>query len=172
VYDNLGLEPALKEHDVAIVSDCGAPFPFRASPLPLLRHLRYPSVIMRQVQALRVRQLMSLIGGRGRVLRSGAYLGLGSVVPRGAPGYPPKLVRSRIAAIRTDLDRFTAGEQEVLINHGYTVAAARLAEPLAALCTEAEVRVPFPERMDPRAAAAVLRDSHRRVSVRRILDRG
>lgn len=169
VYDNLGLEPALRGHDAVIVSDCGAPFAFRASPLPLLRHLRYPGVIMRQVQALRVRQVMALISGRrppppaGRhAIRSGAYLSLDTVVPG---GYPAELVASRISRVRTDLDRFSPAEQAVLVNHGYTVAAARL----GALARSAPVRIPFPALMDPDAAAAALGDAHRRLSLRRML---
>jgi NTE family protein len=176
VYDNMGLEPALRDHDVAIVSDCGAPFGFSASPLPLLRHLRYPSVIMNQVQSLRIRQLMPLISGRAlppsggrRVLRSGAYLSLDSVVKKG-PGYPPPLVASRIACIRTDLDRFTRPEQQVLINHGYTVAEWRLGRRLGPLTdTDRPVQIPYPDMMDPDATIAALRDSHRRISLRRML---
>lgn len=171
VYDNLGLEPALKDHDAVIVSDCGAPFPFRASPLPLLRHLRYPAVIMSQVQSLRVRQLMALLSGRGRrsasgrrTIRGGAYLSLDAAVPG---GYPAELVESRITRIRTDLDRFTPAEQRILMNHGYTVAAARLQS--AGLGTAAPLRIPWPELMDPGSAAAALERSHRRFSLRRLL---
>jgi len=176
VYDNMGLEPALRGHDVAIVSDCGAPFGFSASPLPLLRHLRYPSVIMNQVQALRVRQLMPLISGRAApptgdrpVLRSGAYLSLDSHVKKGV-GYPRALVESRIACIRTDLDRFTLAEQRILINHGYTVADWRLGRRLSALTGELPpAEVPYPEMMEAGVVVAALKDSHRRFSLRRML---
>lgn len=175
VYDNMGLEPALRDHDIAIVSDCGAPFGFTASPLPLLRHLRYPSIIMNQVQSLRVRQLMPLISGRAapasgerRVLRSGAYLSLDSTVKDGI-GYPEALV-SRIACIRTDLDRFTRAEQQVLINHGYTVADGRVGRGLEALTAGAPAaQVPYPEMMDPAAVTAALKESHRRFSLWRLL---
>ncbi len=63
VYDNLGLEPALRGHDVVIASDAGGPFPFAITRMPVRRQLRYPSLVMKQVAALRRRQLMALIAG-------------------------------------------------------------------------------------------------------------
>lgn len=61
VYDNLGLEPALRNHHTAIVSDAGAPFDFKVSGVPIWRYMRYPSLLGNQVAALRLRQLMALI---------------------------------------------------------------------------------------------------------------
>ncbi|MDX6626337.1 MAG: hypothetical protein QOE56_1326 [Solirubrobacterales bacterium] len=42
------------------------------------------------------------------------------------PGYGPSLVAGTIAAVRTDLDAFSAAEQAVLENHGYLLADAAL----------------------------------------------
>ncbi len=214
VYDNLGLEPALRNHTTVIVSDAGGPFPFVASRAPLLRYMRYPSLVMKQVSSLRRRQLMALIddqrfrcelGGadcrleraaapcprrddprcrdhrRGSRVEGGAFLAIDSDVanfrPAGDdtlwPGYPRALVKERVARVRTDLDRFTAGEQAVLENHGYCLAAAAVRRHLAPLLPtrEAAVVPPHPELMDPARAAAALRSSHHRFSLGRVLGR-
>jgi len=196
VYDNLGLEPALRGHHVAVVSDAGGPFQFVPSRAPLLRYMRYPSLLMNQVAALRKRQLMSLIeeqggegawaeegpregGGRPR-LRRGVYLGIDSCA-RGAgaarvgqghwAGYGEALVRSRIAHVRTDLDRFTRAEQEILENHGYSVASAALERRLPDLLQSPRpvAEPPHPDRLDDAAAERALAASHRRLSLRRLL---
>ncbi len=44
------------------------------------------------------------------------------------PGYPPELVSTTVAALRTDLDAFGEAEQAVLENHGYLLADAALRE--------------------------------------------
>jgi NTE family protein len=61
VYDNMGIEPVLRGHDCLLVSDCGAPIPFEVKSTPIRRTLRYSSLIMKQVGALRKRLLMTTI---------------------------------------------------------------------------------------------------------------
>lgn len=190
VHDNLGLEPALKNHHAVIVSDCGAPIVFRVGTLPLVKHLRYPAVLMHQVAALRKRQLFSYIDARRRTraepadrpwprlqaepvrLSRGVYVGLASdAAGYGAdlggawPGYSRPLVKQVLARIRTDLDRFTGPEQKILENHGYALAEVGLRRYLP------EVRSPdarpyappHPEWLDEDRVRRALRYSGRRL---------
>ncbi|MCP4572671.1 MAG: patatin-like phospholipase family protein [bacterium] len=164
VYDNLGLEPALKNHDTVIVSDCGSPFGFKVSRIPFIRYARYITVVQKQVSSLRKTQLFSLINDQARasateadddssnrriLLRRGVYLGLTSDVegykaePRDTwNGYSDALVKSMIGNIRTDLDGFTIGEQAVLENHGYALADVGLRKHLAGLGNDGAPFVP------------------------------
>jgi len=177
VYDNMGLEPVWRNHDIAIVSDCGAPFGFEASKVPLVRYLRYPSVIMNQVSSLRIRWLMSLIDDDRRLqfkirnLRRGVYLPLTGSVNDGLSGYSSQLVNDHIATIRTDLDNFSHAEQSVLINHGYTLTDARIQKRLPWLIAPDSPPPTMSDSalMDGSAAEEALVSSHRRVSARRLL---
>jgi NTE family protein len=186
VYDNLGIEPALKNHHTAIVSDCGAPFGFKVSRIPFIRYARYITVVQKQVSSLRKRQLFSLIDDRSRQpdpdqfgprqdektkLRRGVYLGLtsdaegyGAPEREGWAGYPRDLVKAKLGKIRTDLDRFTAGERGVLENHGYSLADVGLRRHLPGLGNDgAPFLTPRPQWMDENAAARALRFSSWRV---------
>lgn len=176
VYDNLGLEPALRGHDAVIVSDAGTPFPFTVSKTPFLRNKRYITVLMRQVASLRKRMLFDRIGEgappHGHRLREGAYAALTSdvegYVPLGGdcatwPGYSKPLVKKVIGRIRTDLDRFTEAEQRVLENHGYMVADAAVRRHMPAWVRPRPFQLPHPEWLGEERIRHALRHSHRRV---------
>ncbi|MGV8038552.1 MAG: patatin-like phospholipase family protein [Thermoanaerobaculaceae bacterium] len=215
VYDNLGLEPALRNHHTAIVSDAGAPFEFRVSGVPIWRYMRYPGLLGNQVASLRLRQLMALIDPGRRAcpnaeafpdcrrrrlsepcphageegcrdassrpqLTSGLYLAIskdaasfGAIeAPHmGWTGYPAALVRTRIARVRTHLDRFTEAEQHVLENHGYSLAEAGLRQRLPHLIRHEARRfsVPHPGWTNPTEVDRALASSHRRLSLTRLL---
>lgn len=160
VYDNLGTEPVLKTCKQVLVSDAGAPFAFVAGENALRRLLRYASVIGNQAVALRKRLFFQGLHHREF---AGAYWNL-SDRDAGAHGYSTDLCRDVIAHIRTDLDRFTTAEFEVLVNHGYfscldgAEPASRQAEP---------VPWPFPDRQDEVAVRRALHGSQRRFWHRR-----
>ncbi len=194
VYDNLGLEPALKMHDTAIVSDCGAPFTFKVSKIPLIKYSRYITVVQKQVGSLRRSQLFSLINDgsreedlappgtakKGRTkLRHGAYLGLTSDAEgyratshEGWNGYSRTLVKERFGKIRTDLDGFTAGERAILENHGYALADVGLRKHLAGLGDdEAPFVTPHPDWCEEEKVAKALKFSSWRIWPPRWFDR-
>ena len=126
VYDNMGLEPVWKDHEVVLVSDGGGTFDFELDKGPLLRLPRYASVLGRQAAAIRKRWLIaSFIKGD----LEGTYWGIGSLTQHyhaEAQGYPADLVEDRIAEVRTDMDAFSDGEIAVLENHGYLLADAAI----------------------------------------------
>ncbi len=127
VYDNLGLEPVWKTHELVLCSDGGKPFDTVTDPgqsLPA-RLLRAQSVIGNQAIAVRKRWL---VASYEQGLYRGAYWGIGTEIENYAkrgPGYSG-LVLERLRAVRTDLDAFTGEEQLVLINHGWALADAAL----------------------------------------------
>lgn len=193
VYDNLGLEPALKRHHGVIVSDCGAPFAFKASRVPILRHGRYLSTIMNQVSALRKRILFDLIDPKRRAMRDldrgaersawvaqrgktrlgfGTYLALGSdvagydcVLDGVWQGYSKPVIRRWVSNIRTDLDAFTHAEQAILENHGYALAEAALIRHLPTLkqAHSAPFCPPHPKWLDEDDVKSALKRSGNRV---------
>src|SRR5258708_13370633 len=59
VYDNMGLEPAWKNFEYVLISDCGAPFSFRIGKAPWSRLMRYTSVLTKQTGALRLRSFFN-----------------------------------------------------------------------------------------------------------------
>ena len=59
VYDNMATEPIWKKAATVLVSDCGAPFDYAPSKAPWRTILRYPSVLPKQTQSLRIRILES-----------------------------------------------------------------------------------------------------------------
>ncbi|MGE0480592.1 MAG: patatin-like phospholipase family protein [Phycisphaerae bacterium] len=189
VYDNLGLEPVWKDHGRLLVSNGGAPLGFAGTRCVFQRIQRYPNIMQSQAIALRTRWLMSAFelpaGAPGA--RRGAYWSVASRVATyladcphlaggttaGAtryPGYSATLVARRIARIRTDLNSFTPGEQAVLQNHGYMLAAVAI-DAYAPELNPARLAVvpPFPEWMDEARADTALTGSDRRVSVWRAL---
>jgi NTE family protein len=188
VYDNLGLEPAWKEFACVLVSDCGAPFEFSVGKEPLRRLLRYTSVVMNQASSVRKRMYFAQkYAGR----YTGTYWGIRSASDKRTEGelaalssneepeergtaepsdggYRRELVDESIAEIRTDLDAFTDAEQRVLENHGYFAANRSIARYLAAPpVTPAPLSPPHPDWLDENKVRQALRDSHRRVSLRR-----
>lgn len=175
LYDNLGLEPVWRHHRFLLVSDGGGVFSPSADQGMLWRLSRYTQIQGRQVGALRKRWLISSFiasnpenpeADPDRGL-AGTYWGIGTNVSeyqRPVPGYRADVVEA-ISKIRTDLDSFSRAEIEVLINHGYLLAAAaaeRWLRPFGLISIDAEVDVPYPQRMDDDQALVDLSNSHKR----------
>ncbi len=158
VYDNLGLEPALRHYREILVSDAGAPFAFTPGRHYLRRLLRYTQVIGNQAAALRKRLLFTTLA-RGI---DGAYWNLTDRSDAGAHGYSPGLIRDVLARVRTDLDRFDAAEFEVLVNHGYFACENGLAGHSGGTVVAADW--PYPQHADEAGVARALHRSHRRFS--------
>ena len=170
VYDNMAFQPAVDSHDTVLVSDCGAPFAFSSGGHTLRRLLRYTSVVQNQAHDLRVRMFFT---GITKKWHRGALFGIGSRVGNAAPAYSDALVTDRISRIRTDLDPFTDAEQRILENHGYCVTEHRVREKAPHLLPQdpPAATPPHPQWMDETAARAALRDSHKRISLRRLRGR-
>jgi NTE family protein len=158
VYDNMGTEPAIKSCQEILVSDAGAPFAFVAGQHYFRRLLRYAGVIGNQAVALRKRLFFR---GRSAGEFSGSYWNLGERDDAGAAGYSLGLCAEAMSRIRTDLDRFTAAEFSILVNHGYFS------------CVDgtwpggAEAAWPYPEYSSEEVARRALRGSDRRFFHRR-----
>jgi len=130
VYDNMGLEPAWKDADNVLVSDCGAPFAFQSGGTFLRRLMRYTSVVTNQA--------------------------LNDVISR----------------IRTDLDAFVQSEFAVLVNHGYAQSNAAVREHLPDLVSHDQpAALPYPEWSDEDEVRKALSTSHKRLSVKRLIQR-
>lgn len=163
-YDNLGLEPVWKSHQVVLVSDGGAPFDVSEDRGLLWRVERYSAIAQNQAHAVRVRWLIdSYTSGEF----SGTYWGVASAPSSydpSYPGYTKVLATDIIARIRTDLDAFSDAEAAVLENHGYWLADAALRKHAPDLVTAGarEARAPHAEWMDETKVRAALRDSRRR----------
>ena len=167
VYDNLGLEPAWKEYECVLVSDCGAPFEFTFGTSPVRRLLRYTSVVMNQASSVRKRFFFDQLR-RGEF--AGTYWSIRSAPDEDGPGYSEELVEAAIARVRTDLDAFTEAEQKILENHGYFAANRSLFRHLRApLPREAPLAPPHPEWLDDARVRKALAKSASRVSLRRTL---
>ncbi|MDB5318420.1 MAG: hypothetical protein JWN40_51 [Phycisphaerales bacterium] len=184
VYDNMALEPVWKSHEVVLVSDCGAPFAFNAARTYVRRLMRYASVVMNQAAATRKRWFFADINERVGApppppKYRGGYWGIaGSVAAYKAPdepltGYSQSLVDDVIERVRTDLDRFTIPEMHVLENHGYLLTAAVLRHRRPELLDPSAPAPapPHPEWMDEGKVRAAMKDSHKRLSLRRLFGR-
>lgn len=163
VYDNLGLEPIWKDHKTLIVSDGGALFDFDADK-NLIGHIkRYIAIPENQALAVRKRWLISnFISGE----MEGTYWGVGSQTSNygaAAPaGYSQQMV-TKIAAIRTDLDKFSEAEISILENHGYLLAEAAAHQHLTQMIvTKAPLNVPHPKWMNEKIALPAIEDSWKR----------
>jgi NTE family protein len=136
VYDNLGLERIWDRYTTVLVSDAGAPFSvmegslcFRLS--QLLRAKRAIDIVTEQTRALRKRWLISDLKDGGM---RGTYWGIATHIrdyKLEENGYPPPLINDSevtrsLCRIRTRLNRFSAEEQEQLINWGYALADAAM----------------------------------------------
>lgn len=163
VYDNLGLEPIWKDHEVVFASDGGALFGFGGDSSFFWEVKRYLAIPENQALALRKRWLIaSFINGA----MQGTYWGIGSS-PQSygvAGGYPKDLASTVIAGIRTDLDAFSDAEAFVLENHGYTLADAAMEVYVNKLLPSPvpPAKVPHPDWMDPQKVRAALKDSGKR----------
>jgi NTE family protein len=158
VYDNMATEPVLKRCARILVSDAGAPFAFEAGSHYLRRLLRYAAVVGNQAIALRKRLFFgALVEGKFE----GAYWHLGESEP-GAEGYSQGgTCHGLLARVRTDLDRFTAAEFEILVNHGYWSCEAGLLR--SGLVPAEDADWPYAAWRDEAAASRALRGSHRRL---------
>lgn len=176
LYDNLGLEPVWKRHRFLLVSDGGGTFEAEGDTGLFWRLSRYTQVVGRQVGALRKRWLIASLqqsnpenpdADPDRGL-AGTYWGIGtptSAYGSAVPGYSDDLVTEVISEVRTDLNSFSDAEIEVLINHGYLLAAAaaeRWLRPFSIIAIDAPLAIPFPERMDEAKVRQWLSTSHRR----------
>lgn len=175
VYDNMGMEPAIKSCREILVSDAGAPFAFVAGQHYFRRLLRYAGVIGNQAVALRKRLFF---GGRAAGEFEGSYWNLTDRRDAGAAGYSLGLCAELMGKIRTDLDRFTSAEFSVLVNHGYfscedgllgsTAIAPRMDAQVSREAgsrerpAEAAPTWPFPEFAGEEGVRGVLRGSGRR----------
>ena len=125
VYDNLGLEPIWKDHEVVLASDGGALFRIGGTTGFAWEIGRYIEIPENQALAVRKRWLISnFVSGQMK----GTYWGIGGTVAEYdlEGGYSEDVVRNFIAAIRTDLDSFSDAEACVLENHGYALADAAI----------------------------------------------
>lgn len=165
VYDNMALEPVWKDHATVLVSDGGAVFEAESDRGLFWRLSRYTAVAGRQGAAMRKRWLISSFQAEPPIL-TGTYWGLGSVADHyrpGALGYSAAVIDDVIEEVRTDLDAFSADEQDVLRNHGYLLADAAIQTHAIDLPTEKPpLQVPEPELMDETEVRRALADSSRR----------
>jgi NTE family protein len=162
LYDNLGLQP-VETHGTILVSDGGQPF-VPAVPRGLFgRAKAYISVMGKQAGALRTRLL---IGQFANMERQGVYWGIASAPARyqqDAEGYTKQLATEVIAAIRTDMDKFSDGEIGVLMNHGYLLADIAVRTHVPHLIKQEQPKaIPYPALMDETEARKVLAGSDRR----------
>jgi NTE family protein len=128
VYDNLGLETALKRYDTVLVSDGGGKMEAEEEPhSDWARHsYRIMEVVDNQVRSLRKRQLIEAFK---RKFRKGAYWGIRTHIadyklPDPLPCPPERT--AELAATPTRLKRLDSDRQERLINWGYAVCDAAL----------------------------------------------
>lgn len=163
VYDNMGLEPVWKSHEVLLVSDGGATFDAGPDRGFFWQLSRFTAVMGDQAGAIRKRWLIA--GFINKELR-GTYWGIGSAAEHFgmSGGYPAQLVDDVVSEIRTDLDAFSPAEQAVLENHGYVLAEAALQRHAPELIASAPApfAVPYPNWMDEAKVRTALKDSSKR----------
>jgi len=163
VYDNLGLEPIWKDHEIVLSSDGGALFPIGGDSGFAWEVGRFIAIPENQALALRKRWLISnFVSGQLK----GTYWGVGSCAADYGvnQGYSNLLIKNFIASIRTDLDSFSEAEAAVLENHGYWLADAAIRKHLPELAKSAPPpAVPNPDWAGPEEKISdALRDSSRR----------
>ena len=163
VIDNMGLEAVWREHRVVLVSNGGAPFRPSVDRGPIWRVLRYADVEGRQGEQVRKRWLIRSFE-TGEL--AGTYWGIESSPVRyrpSSPGYSKELAGEVISRIRTDLDRFSDAEAEVLITHGYFLADAALRTHVPELIVEDRpFSIAAPDAASERLARRLLWRSHKR----------
>ena len=170
LYDNLGIEPAIKRHKVLFISDGGAPFDYAHGDGLLKQSKRYFEVLTRQVANLRWQEFFAL---RSRNEIVGGYWSLTHAQPKddGTPSdgthgrYSEKFAQEIVASIRTDLNTFTPVEAGVLENHGYWQADATIKLNMIALALSSipEPVCPHPELTNEALLRQQLRDRARRL---------
>jgi NTE family protein len=176
VYDNLGMEPVWKTHQIVLVSDAGQPL--RQEPgyhhwqlrLPFVgwaaRLNRVFEVVLNQVAAVRKRWFIAVLCSPNRSL-NGTYWGIATDYQdyglADGRGYPPAVVKL-LKAVRTDLNAFSDGEIGCLANHGYALTDTALRRWLRNLLP-GEIppfNYPYPDFVDEQLATAALADSSSR----------
>jgi NTE family protein len=163
LYDNLGLEPIWREHEVVLASDGGAPFRIGGDTGFAWEIGRYIQIPENQAVAARKRRLISdFVSGQMK----GTYWGIGGTVAEYGfeGGYSGDVVRNFIAAIRTDLDSFSDAEACVLENHGYALADAAIRKHVPTLLPRPvpDFNIPHKEWMDEEKVKIALKDSGNR----------
>jgi NTE family protein len=150
IYDNLGLEPIWKNHEIVLSSDGGALFRVGGDTGFVWEVDRFISIPENQALALRKRWLISSFVSQQL---KGTYWGIGSTAYDYGiqQGYSDDLAKNVIAAIRTDLDSFSDAEASVLENHGYWLADAAIRKHVPDLLPEElpAVNVPYPAWAGP-----------------------
>jgi NTE family protein len=155
VYDNLGLERVWDRYVTVLVSDAGAPFRittgsfgFRFS--EVLRAFKAVSIVTEQTRSLRKRWLIS---DMKHGLVKGTYWGIGTHIRDyqlevhgcAQPLVEDSTMTRSLSYVRTLLNRFRDGEQERLINWGYTLADAAMRRHVLDKETKPGT-LPYPER--------------------------
>ena len=164
VYDNLGLEPIWKDHEIVLSSDGGALFPIGGDTGFLWEIDRFVSIPENQALALRKRWLISNFIAEQL---KGTYWGIGSTAYDYGiqQGYSDDLAKNFIAAIRTDLDSFSDAEASVLENHGYWLADAAIRKHVPELLPASvlPLNIPHPVWAGPEdKIKEALKDSRKR----------
>lgn len=142
VFDALALEPVWRTHAELWVSDGGGVFAAGSARTFFGRLLRAAEV---QGRASQLARLDWLQASEDAGLLSAEVWDSERSPNR---GYPDD-VAMMVAAVRTDLDAFSAGEQRVIVNHGYAVADS-------ALGGAEDFTFPFQEYADPDVARRAL----------------
>ena len=163
VYDNMGLEPVWKDHQIVLVSDGGAPFEAEPDSGLLWRVGRYTSIQGRQGAAVRKRWL---IRNYETDEMDGTYWGIRSSPQRygdDLPGYSKDLAVDVLSKVRTDLDSFTDAEAAALQTHGYYLVDAAIRTWTNNLTgTATPPTVPAPTPGDEQGIRRNLHNSHKR----------
>lgn len=164
VYDNLGIEPAIKRHAVLLLSDGGAPFDFIRARGLLGQGKRVFDVVSKQVANLRWQEFFRL---RTAGDIAGGYWALtdAQADADGTEGrYSAAFAREVISTIRTDLNHFTPTEAGVLENHGYWQCDATLRkQPESLGINLPPTRSPHPELANEIHLREALRERARRL---------
>jgi len=181
IYDNIGLEPVWKNHDIVIVSDGGAPFKVFTAQAGLRLWKRYFDIAANQAMGIRKRWLIAQFHTQTiknesvQFLKQGCYWSIGNSSNEKeineSFGYSNDFIRGFISRIRTDLDGFLTGEIAVLENHGYMVTDRIIKKRLPGLLPDKipKLKIPNPEWMDDKRAREELRYSAKRISLGRLL---
>lgn len=145
VHDNLAVEPVWSDHRVVLVSDGGATFRGQSPGTSIGRLWRLLSIASSGGHTTRLRWLRSAFAS-GVV--EGATWSLGAESP--------------VSWVRTDLDAFTAAEQQVLSHHGYLKADASLRQHSPhVIRREHPLPQAHPDLEDVAHVARVMAGSHR-----------
>jgi NTE family protein len=164
IYDNLGIEPVWRDHEIVLVSDAAPSLSVDPPMRPVWKALRYAVTLLEQATEVRKRWLLANFI-RGDM--AGAYWSVASKpshfeLDPAPPGYSDDFVERFISQVRIDLDAFSEGEIAVLENHGYLIAETAIRRHAPELATESPpLEVPHPEWLDEERAAAALADSAR-----------